>query len=99
MTSLRPTICCWNCHHTFDVALAQMCDGCNPCDACRGARSVDEGCHFGNCGTHTLKCPSCDQCACERLEEWRERGRLRKVEGHQRFQFAHSDVVADFNVD
>lgn len=91
---LNDTLACWNCSFEFRVDDADMCDGCNPCEDCRQARSVSDGCYF-SCCSHTLACPSCGKCACSKLDEWNSRGKLRRIDGHERFAFVHSDLLSE----
>ena len=93
---LKKELNCCHCQKAFAVLGARMCDGCNPCDACRGARSADEGCYFGNCGTHTLVCPYCGHCACDRIEQWEREGSIVRLDGPLRnhFDWVHHDLIA-----
>ena len=96
MYALKPTINCCHCKEPFDLQSAEMCDGCNPCDACRGARSVDEGCYFGNCATHTLTCPHCGKCGCDHIEKWEQQEKIVLTKGDEKFSWVHRDAVSEF---
>lgn len=91
---LKRWISCCHCRREFVLDEAKMCSGCNPCDFCRNARSVDECCMFRNCTTHTLKCPHCGNCACDKIDQWESEGRIVEISGHERFQWVHKDVVS-----
>lgn len=90
---LSDAISCCHCFEVFSMSEAEMCDGCNPCDQCRGARSVDECCLFRNCCSHTLVCPFCNRCACDHVEKWERENRLVRLQGHERFTWVHQDQI------
>lgn len=92
---MKESINCCHCKQSFAIADAEMCGGCNPCDACRGARSIDEGCYFGNCGTHTLACTHCGHCACDKIEQWKTENKIVYMDAHHpgRFGWVHRDLL------
>lgn len=46
-----------------------------------------------SCGTHTLACPHCGRCACDKIEAWKREGKIVPLKS-KRFDWVHVDLLA-----